>query len=46
MEFTAKIEVRNGKIFITPNDKYIEFETFIWDNREEKINDFINVLPF
>lgn len=46
MEFTAKIEIRDGQIFITPDDEYIEFENFIWDNREAKINNIVNVLPF
>jgi hypothetical protein len=45
LEFTAKIEIRNGKIFITPDYNYIEFDDFIWENREEKIN-VINVIPF
>ena len=45
MEFTAKIEIKNGQIFITPDDDYDEFEKFIWDNRNKKL-EIINVLPF
>jgi len=49
MEFTAKIEIKNGEILITPeshNNSYMIFEKFIWENRDKKINDIINVLPF
>lgn len=46
MEFTAKIEVKNGQIYIIPDDFYSEFETFTWDNKDKKINDIVNVLPF
>lgn len=48
-KFNAKIEIKNGQIYITPenhNNSYMLFETFIWDNREKKVNDIINVLPF
>ena len=48
-KFNAKIEITNGVIYITPdghNNSYMLFETFCWDNRDKKVNDIINVLPF
>lgn len=49
LKFTATIEVVNGEINITPDDynnSYMEFESFIWDNKDKKVNEIINVLPF
>jgi hypothetical protein len=49
MEFTAKIEIKYGQIFITPdshNNSYMEFEKFVWDNKEKTLNEITNVLPF
>ena len=46
IEFNAKIEIKNGQIYITPDDNYIEFETFCWDNRDKKIDDIIMAIPF
>ena len=45
-EFNAKIEIKNGQIYITPDDNYVEFDEFIWNNNSERIGDTINVLPF
>ena len=48
-KFNAKIEIKNGQIYITPdehNNSYMLFETFCWDNRDKKVNEIINVLPF
>lgn len=45
-KFSAEIEIKDGQIYITPNDSYIELETFCWDNRDKKVNDIISVLPF
>lgn len=46
IEFNAKIEIINGKIYITPDDNYIEFDNFCWENRDKKVNDIIRVIPF
>ena len=46
IEFNAKIEVKNGKIYITSDANYIEFDNFIWDNRDKKVGDIIMDLPF
>ena len=44
--FTATIEIKNGQIYITPDDNYIEFENFISDNRDKTLFEAVNVLPF
>ena len=46
MEFTAQIEVRNGKIMIVPDSCDLEFDDFVWENRHKTVDDIIMVLPF
>ena len=42
----AYIEIKDGCLFITPKDNYIEFETAIYELKNESVYAAVHILPF